>query len=409
MSLKRIVFLIVTGIVVAASPAAQDVFAPFVSRLAVEVKNNLVRLTWRDSEDARGPVYVYRSNRPIEGAGGPGGRPEKPEEIPYGSESYIDELETTGIFYYFVAASDEQGKIYDIPLPLNNTISVNIQEAPPQGEAPARSPVIGADAGFVEAVAQGNSVVIRFTLYGTGKTPVLYRSVRPIRNIQDLLSAAIVQTAVRSPFTDYPVQNIDYYYAVIFEEDLAQGRVSIVPGQNATTQAARLSGGSQEGAALRSMPLPLVSVGNAVPRSQGLEAPPPRAPLSAEAERALGVLLGKIEPRQAPAQKRPRAFVRDLDENAGGADYTLGSRVRNSFSRGQWEQARNELIEFLSIPRSADLEYRAHFYLGQAFYFLNENREALFEFLLVRPYEDTEASDWIDSIMARISANTPQE
>ncbi|MDR1177254.1 MAG: hypothetical protein LBK64_00355 [Spirochaetaceae bacterium] len=407
---RAAVFPVVLGIFIAAGAAGQEdegrVFAPFVSRITVEVKNNLVRLTWRDSPDVRGPVYVYRSNRPIEAGTD---RPERPEEIPYGSESYVDEPENAGTFYYFVAASDSQGKIYDIPIPLNNTISVGIGETFSEGEVLSGGTGVRDDTAFVETSIQGNSVVIRFTVQGEGKTPVLYRSVRPIRNVQDLLSAAIVQTAVKSPFTDYPVQDIDYYYAVILEEDLAQGRVSIAPGRNATTQAARLSPNPREGRDIRSMPLPLVSVGNAVPRSQGFsETPPPRT-LSAEAERAVGALLGKTETAPVPARKGPRAFLRDLDENAGGADYTLGTIVRNSFSRGQWEQARNELIQFLSLPRSADLEYRAHFYLGQACYFLNEYRDALFEFLLVRPYEDAEASVWIDAVLAGISADTPQE
>ncbi|MDR1210971.1 MAG: hypothetical protein LBK40_01935, partial [Spirochaetaceae bacterium] len=67
---RAVVFSVVLGIFIAAGAAGQEdgerVFAPFVSRLTVEVKNNLVRLTWRDSPDVRGPVYVYRSDRPIE-------------------------------------------------------------------------------------------------------------------------------------------------------------------------------------------------------------------------------------------------------------------------------------------------------------------------------------------------------
>jgi hypothetical protein len=407
MTMRKALFCMTLGLFIPAAVPAQEagggVFAPFVSRLTVEVKNNLARLSWRDSPDARGPVYVYRSNRPFEEAGS---RPERSGEIPYGSESYIDELESAGTFYYFVAASDSQGRIYDIPIPLNNTLSVSIQDSLPEGGAfVAPPPESGA---FVEALVQRDSVILNFKIEGEGKTPVLYRSVRPIRTTQDLLSAVIVQTAVKSPFIDYPVKDIDYYYAVILEESLAQGRVSIEPGRNATTAAVRLLPEVPEGD-LRSMPLPLVSVGNAVPRSGGLqETPVPRA-LSAEAEKALRVLLEKAEPRPLPVQKGPRAFSRDLDENSSGADYTLGAIVRNSFSQGLWEQAGVELMQFLALPRSADLEYRAHFYLGQAFYFLNKNQEALFEFLLVRPYEDAEVSDWIDAVLARISADAPQE
>ncbi|MDR0389242.1 MAG: hypothetical protein LBH73_04170, partial [Spirochaetaceae bacterium] len=345
--------------------------------------------------------------RPIEAAGI---GTEKPEEIPYGSGSYIDEPEGAGPCYYFVAASDGRGTIYDILIPLNNTISVSIQDGLPGGGAPwpgAQDTFIQDETAFVETELRSDSVIIRFSIEGEGKTPVLYRSVHPIRNTQDLLSAVIVQTGVRSPFTDYPVRDIDYYYAVILEENLAQGRVSIVPGRNATAQAVRLSAGAGDKEGLRSMPLPLVSTGNAVPRSQGLMETSPSRALSAEAEQALSALLGKAGP--VPVQKRPRAFSRDLEENTSGAEYTLGVIVRDVFSKEQWEQARDELIQFLSLPRSPDLEYRAHFYLGQAWYFLNKYQEALFEFLLVRPYEDAEASEWIEAVLARISADSPQQ
>jgi hypothetical protein len=93
----------------AAAGAAQEggVFVPFVTKLGGELKNNLLRLSWIDSPDVRGPVFIYRSRAPIEGTN-PGARI-RPIEVPYGAQSYIDEPEGSGVFYYFVAASDEGG------------------------------------------------------------------------------------------------------------------------------------------------------------------------------------------------------------------------------------------------------------------------------------------------------------
>ncbi|MDR0390261.1 MAG: hypothetical protein LBH73_09325, partial [Spirochaetaceae bacterium] len=163
MAIKKALACIALGILVSTAAFVQEagerVFAPFVSRLTAEVKNNLVRLSWQDSPDARGPVYVYRSARPIEAAGI---GTEKPEEIPYGSGSYIDEPEGAGPFYYFVAASDGRGTIYDILIPLNNTISVNIQDGLPEGGTlwpGAQDTFIQDETAFVETELRSDSVI----------------------------------------------------------------------------------------------------------------------------------------------------------------------------------------------------------------------------------------------------------
>ena len=104
--------------------AETAVFAPFVSRLHGEVKDNLVRLSWVDSLDVRGPVYVYRSSRPFEG-------PEpslsgNPIEIPYGVQFFVDEVESGEVLYYFVVASDAVGRKYNIPIIFTNTVFIPV-------------------------------------------------------------------------------------------------------------------------------------------------------------------------------------------------------------------------------------------------------------------------------------------
>ena len=134
MKIKRLIWLALAIIGAALPIAAQDmgtrnpgetaVFAPIVSRLQGEVRNNLVRLSWVDSPDVRGPVYLYRSAFPFEGLiPFPGG---SSVEIPYGVQSYVDEIESGATMYYFIAASDDRGRRYDIPIVLNNTIGIRM-------------------------------------------------------------------------------------------------------------------------------------------------------------------------------------------------------------------------------------------------------------------------------------------
>jgi hypothetical protein len=426
-----------------------SIFVPFVSRLQGEIKNNLLRLSWLDSPSVRGPVFIYRSTVPFEEIS-PASR-SRPIEVPYGTEFYIDEVEGPGTFYYFAVASDEWGQKYEILIPFGNNISMRVSapeqepaaggpqlpaqpQVPGQSPAPAQSqsPVPGqpqlpvqpqapaqvpapaagqppyreepAINGLMASV-EGDKVIISFSA-GEGRRPVLYRSVRPFKGTEDLLSAVIVQPDIVSPFIDYPVPGIPYYYAVIPEADITRGTLRIIPGLNATTQSVEVTSGQRIGLrepGLRSVPLPQISLPAAAPGMNAFSETPPRAELSPEAAKVLGNIpsAGK----KAEPIKRPRAFNQDLETPAGGEEHTLRSIVQGSFSRKEWETARDELIRYLALPRSSLPEARARFYLGQCRYFTGAYRESLFEFLSVQSHYPAEAAGWIQSALNLLAGN----
>jgi hypothetical protein len=393
------------------SQTGDSIFAPFISQLSAEIKNNLVRLSWLDSRDVRGPVYIFRSSQPFR----PGGLPEtaKPIEVPYRTQSYIDETEGSGTVYYFAAASDEMGRRYDILIPYSNTVSVNISGLPgenfipaaPEAEPQARP----AEPGIfgIEAKVEGEGVIVSYRLSNGNKTTILYRSVQPLRTAADLLRAVIVQSEARPPFTDYPVPGIPCYYAAVFEDDLIQGNVEIVPGRNATVQPVEIpAGGGRTGlpgpeGVIRSMPLPLISIYNAVPGSDSYSEIPNSVPLGPEAAKAVGDIQ-KVQ-TAPPALKKPRAFKRDLEPPAGGEESLLRTIVQGPFVQQNWQTSQTELLQYLSLPRSKLSEARARFYLGQAYYFSGSDREALFEFLMVQSQYPEEANDWIRAVLERIA------
>jgi hypothetical protein len=418
---------------------ADSIFVPFVSRLQGEVKNNLLRLTWLDSSSVRGPLFIYRSTVPFEEIS-PASR-NRPIEVPYGVESYIDEIEGPGTIYYFVVASDEWGQKYDILIPFGNSISIQAAapeqgvaagdprvpsqppapaqpQLPSQAQSPSQPPAqIPAPAvgrppasreepaiGGLRAAVEGDKVIISFS-GGEGKRPVLYRSVRPFKGTEDLLSAVIVQPDIVSPFVDYPVPGIPYYYAVIPETDITRGTLRIIPGINATTQSVEVAAGRRVDLRdpLRSLPLPHISLQTAAPGMNAFSETPPRAELSPGAAKALGNIpsAGK----KAEPLKSPRAFNQDLETPAGGEEHTLRSIVQGSFSRKEWETARDELIRYLALPRSSLPEARARFYLGQCYYFTGAYRESLFEFLLVQSHYPAEAAGWIQSALNLLAGN----
>jgi hypothetical protein len=379
------------------------VFAPFISQLHGEVKNNLVRLIWTDSRDVRGPVFIYRSQTPFDTA-----HPYylvRPIEVPYGAQSYIDEVENSGEWHYFVAASDERGQRYEIFMPYSNAVTVTVGEIQDASPRAVQGPVSASNIIGLEAAVRGDGVLISFRLSAPVGNPVLYRSVSPIAKTRDLLNAVLVEDGILSPFMDYPVPGIPYYYAVIAEDDLVSGNVGIYPGYNATVSAVEVSPGARVGLGdspgIRSIPLPLISV-NAVSPGSGYGDVPSPTPLSPEAARAVnGLGLQGVTPRLP--QKTPRVFEQDLEPPSGGEEYALRSIVQGPFRNRDWTSCKDELIQYLSLPRSAASEGRARFYLAQAYYFTGSYREALFEFLTVQSGYPQEATEWIQAALAMLT------
>ena len=420
------------GVFAQTAGTGEGVFSPFVSALTAEIRNNLVRLSWADSPDARGPVFIFRSTRPFTGTNPADLRP---VEVAYGARSYVDETDGAGPFYYFVAASDIRGQRYDIFIPYTNTVAVFSQtfweddvparaaapggsagEQVPGGPVPSQSgsgrsvdPVISG----LAARSEGEGVVVSFTISGNPKSAVLYRNTRPIRRIQDLLSAIIVQTEVISPFIDYPAPGASYYYAILFEDDIARGAAEVQPGRNATTVAAEVTGRARETAPdVRSMPLPALSVYKTSPGSDyyseileraagGDSREPPQRALRPETQAAIST-IPQARPEQLPA-KRPRVFARDLEVPSGGEESGLRTIVQGTFAKREWQSAHEELLRYLSLPHSAGIEARARFYLGQTYYFSGRNREALIEFLFVQGRYPNEANEWIEAALAALA------
>ncbi len=396
------------GIVV----AQETVFAPFVSRLTIEAKNNLIRLTWKDSMDAKGPVYVYRSRQPFESSFTP--LPPAPMMVPYGAGSYIDEIEEPGTWHYFVVCSDVNGRRYEVAIPLGNIITVLVHEGivgqlsviQEQPQAPMRSPVTGIES--ISASVHGDAVSVNFRTDGTAKTPVLYRSVEELRTPQDLLRAVIVQSGVTSPFIDYPVPGIPYYYSIVYEEDISRGNIRIQPGINTTRNPVEIPLKSSDTQTarndLRSMPLPIISTNNLVSGLNNLPELPAPVPLSPDAAKAALDITGNhsYEDREQ-FRKYPKVFAEDMDTGFGSGDYALKVIVQGSFTKRDWQSTKNELNQYLSVPRTSQAEARARFYLGQSYYFTEDPQEALFEFLLVQSTYKKDADEWIQASLAMLN------
>jgi hypothetical protein len=262
---------------VSAQTAAEGATVPSVSQLKTETRNNLVRLSWQDSPDARGPVYIFKSTQPFNGVIPP---EITPVEVAYGSRAYIDETDGSGVVYYFVAASNGQGYRYDVLIPQSNMASVAYSDsANPESAVPV-------EISGLAAQGDGEKIVITFNISETPKKAVLYRSSHPIKQAQDLLNALIVRSDPQSPYTDRPAPGLSWYYALVFEDEITRGNVKISPGRNATVNAVRISADQQgETQNIRSMPLPAMSLSNVVPAGDYHSGIPETIPLTQDTKK----------------------------------------------------------------------------------------------------------------------------
>ena len=375
-------------------------FIPYVSQIRVESRSNLTRLTWLDSPDARGPVYIYRSARPFAGTIPANIRP---VVVRYGEQYYIDDSDDMENVYYFVAASDLSGRRYDIILPKINSISLipgqGSEESIASGEfeLPSAEPVQGIS--NLRAAQDGERVIITFNAHGPRKNAILYRSMTQIRVPQDLLNAVIVQSRIDSPFVDFPVPvpGLKWYYAVIYEDEIASGNMGIKPGINATSAGVTVTSEQTPERPLRPIPLPVLTLRNTMPDSHFMTEIPEQVPLNAISENILRDT--KMPSKTALNLKRPRVFAVDLAAPTGGEESALFQIITEYFVTFQWETARISLQHYLSLPRSRDIEARARFYLGQALYYTENHREALMEFLKIRSMHSAEANSWIEAVL----------
>ena len=375
---------------------------PYVSQIKVESRNNLIRLTWVDSPDARGPVYIYRSTRPFSGTIPANIRP---VVVRYGEQYYIDDSDDMKNIYYFIAASDTSGQRYDIILPKINSASLNPVQSAEEAAAIAeaeKSEAAEKKEGIynLKARQDGEKVIITFDKDGKDRNAILYRSMQAITRSQDLLNAVIVQSGINSPFVDFPVPvpGLTWYYAVIYEDEIASGNMGIKPGTNATVTPVTVTSEQPVERPLRPIPLPVLTLRNTVPESYFMTEIPEQVPLSAASE---NILRDTKMPSKAPLKlKRPRVFSVDLVAPTGGEESALFQIITEYFVTFKWEEARISLQHYLSMPRSKDIEARARFYLGQTLYYTGNYRESLMEFMSIRSLHLAEANKWIDAVLS---------
>jgi hypothetical protein len=400
------------------SEPSEAVFAPFPSHLRAATRGDSIILSWSDSTDVKGRYAIYRSLQPITSANFPSAT--KIGEVVSGKERFEDQPPDAAQYHYAILALADDGAPYKVFIPARNeTLSpIGIERAASSqakpGAAPAALPAAASAApaspavDAINAEARGDAIVIKYQPLSQGMRLVIYRGTSPIQDGEDLLDASLVAAYddKDGSFADFPVPGIEYWYAVLSEDDLKAGHVDLKAGHNSTKVSVKISAapsiGFIEPSPMRTPPLPSMllerSAGTAsIALPRGGDAPQAGA-LSPEGEKSLATIL-KLAPQINPVRPPVRLLKEEQVAPNGGEDYALSLIVGEKIMKEDWEGAADQLRKYLSLNRSPLAVSRARFYLGEALAELGSYREAFFELVSARADFSVETRPWIDYVL----------
>ncbi len=403
----------------APGPAEAGPVLPYPAFLRAAMRLGRVEIDWVDHPGALGGYRVYRHRSRIDASNL--AEATALGDVAQGIRSYVDLPPDESEYYYLVLALGADGSPFPAFVPASNETAAPISLKPALAAAPAPAPLTPAPAPEiplpsrprVEALSaqpRGDSIVLSYK-GGEGERLVAYRGTSPIARASDLLDAVLVATFLDKggSFVDFPVPGIEYWYALLVEDELKAGRIELVAGRNATAQAARLALTSRNAAiaevspSSRTPPLPafLLDAATGIPVPESPVEAPQRRAVSPDTEKAVSGLLAL-----APQIKRPlpplRLLAEELSPPSGGEDYALSLIVTEKLVPGDWAGAAEQLRKYLSLNRGEGAAARARFYLGEALAYAGASREAFFEFLTARDRYPTESAPWIEYVLAEL-------
>jgi Uncharacterized protein conserved in bacteria len=327
-----------------------------------------------------------------------------------GAQTYTDYPPDTKPYYYLVLGVADDGKPYQVFIPARNATvqGTAIASAPkPASSQPPKSLVSS-----LSARTKGEAIVLNYSCPSKARL-VVYRGYSPILQASDLLDASLVATFEDKDgsFADYPVPGVDFYYAIIGEDELRAGKIVLALGVNSLKQSIELpssaisAGFVESGPSSRTTPLPSFLVEDGSPTGKAIVSRSDEAPelktVSPETEKAIALLLAKA-PDIVRAMPVTKILPEELSSPSGGEDYALSVIVSEKIASKDWANAADQLRKYLSLNRSPKAAARARFYLGQALAHQGANRDSFFEFLSAQPYYPVETKPWIEYVLAAL-------
>ncbi len=333
---------------------AEAVFAPFPSHISAEPLAGGIKLRWIDSPDVAGSYAIYRSATPVTASNVDSAT--RLATVARGTQSYTDRPPDSKPYYYLILALAADGTPYRIVIPARNSTMAAVRAPAPEPSAASAPATVGTPVSTtplpaidgLKATAKGDAILLSYRPAVAGIRLVVYRGTAPITESADLLDAALIATFKdkNGSFADYPVPGLDYWYAVLGEDNLKAGHIELRQGHDVTSQPIRIAAPSSnegtvaEGPSPRTRPLPILVL-NRAPEEGAAPLPPSvlpptRVALAPETEKAVAFLLGS-EP-----ESRPSMPV--LENSIRRARQSFGRRRLRPFAH-RFRQTRRQRLE----------------------------------------------------------------
>ena len=389
----------------------ETVFAPFVSRLRVAVREPQIRLTWQDIPNFSGTYLVYRSTAEI-GTDNLD-KAQQVAEVKQGDEFYTDVPEASGAYFYAVLAKDNSGSVYKIFIPFRNKTlqSISISVAP-------KALDLASDISNFKATLAGSAIQVDLVSSRNTRTLTIFRGTKPLLTLDDVNGAAAIWsgTGRTISYADYAVPGVPYYYAAVDIDAFQKGIVSLVPDKNSLSYSVEIPLGTRKNALagldsprmVRVMPLPVLTLPDLDDTQVALEGTNPMRITGQldDATRTRIAMLTASMKNDPPPRKPAELLPSDELDLAGklsapieGERKILTEILTKNFTKSNWDESIRQLSSFLTLPLSHELQAKGHFYLAQSYYQIGRLREALLEFLYVQDDVPEFAQTWIDNTL----------
>ncbi len=412
MQLRKIIlpfFLIILGfgIVFAQNSSSnQTIYAPYPTNIRVGIQGTTVVITWTDSPDHTGAYNVYKYTKMPDASNFKNA--ELLGKVDKGIQQFFYTITDTNSYYFFILPINTQNQVVEIFIPLQNYTIIPIRnESVYETPKPVQKSTSATISDFT-AIAGIKSVDIKFSINNYSGKLFLYRSQKSFVNEISLIEAVQIHvfevnqagSGILS-VSDMPFPGIQYYWAVVTEQELAMQKVTFSDRKNTMLEGASIAlmtASASADSMPRYAPLPIMQAANIFLPSQKIAI----FDFSATAQKNISIVLQQsryIAENKVPSvQYVHKKFPASLYTEAS----ILGQTAEKYFTTNQYIELVREMDNFLAIPRSNEGRAAALLYRAQANTLLGNFQSALLDAVIAYQVFPAESDVWIDYLIRAI-------
>lgn len=237
-------------------------------------------------------------------------------------------------------------------------------------------------------------------------THLLYRSKNPFHDFSSLSDAILLSsfTDTENDFLDNPPLETNYYYAVVFVQDVINpNELQFIVGKNTLTEPIKIKSEIKP-VTDDKVSLPLLNLNGHNKKSA--------TKFSDETETKIQKLQNKYKKYSSYVKKLKNQnsselkffrFLDETDSTQNASSLSLKRILDKSEKNESWIVLENELKAFLRLSHQSEIKARAKFYLAESLFFQNNYEKAILQFLEVSDFFKEKTKIWIDACLDKLS------